>query len=108
MDQSWERTFGHVTIRSRQLFKWSLKSRLIDDVKNTIERSKEAIWKAIRKHLPRHTLQNVRLDQPLRVREGFKDAHGDLSIGNILKIKSAFNGMVFVPIDKSPGEVLVC
>ena len=90
------------------MFTHSLKSNLIDNEVSVVNRTEGAIWKALHKNLPAHALERVKLDKPIRLLKNFQRLDCDLDVKNILEIKRRFDGMVFAPIDKSPGEVLVC
>lgn len=114
----WPMVLGHKTCRSRVLFPWSLRTPLVEDPRAVGKEAVRAIWKAGRRYLPSRALVGVKLcwKGSLIDRDGLAlverncgmNAPADCTTSAVLEMKRRLVECVKVPIDKSPGELLVC
>lgn len=116
--QSWPLVHGHRVCRSRDLLPWSLKTPLDYDTAPICSGTVEAIYVSLRRYLPERTIEGLvprvnghRLSQDmpgLADRRHRVTSHNDLRVSTMREVQRSLHGLVKVPIDKSPGELLMC
>lgn len=104
-----EEALGHWVLRSRNIWPWSLKSELELDAEAVKSDAWHQIWHTLRRHLPRHTLEDVSIDgdwNNLTVTSGKCEANGNLRLQRVKELMKVSRKLAVAPMDKSPGEVL--
>lgn len=93
------------------MFNWSLRSPVELTTDQVVDAVQDGIWAALKKQLPERALEGVNLSRevdwcsPRHYRQNSKGS--ELQLSKLRELKAAFEGFVFVPIDRSPGELLI-
>lgn len=116
--EHWNTMLGHKVCRSQTLWNWSLRSPLVRDRRSIGIEAHEALWAALEKHVPEFTLEGVNLwhsGRRLHADSRWLAIHTEashntegLQWSKMVSIKRITKDLAKVPIDKAPGEILIC
>lgn len=105
---------GHVAFRTRETYlepemlKTNLKSPLFLDKKDLEDGISKGLREATRRYIPEYTTSRVSMDANICIARRERKPPSNLTARSFRKLGRRIAHLVKVPIDKAPGELMVC